>query len=199
MRWPWFALALALAGCGAQAPVLPRVAAGETILAFGDSLTYGTGATPEQSYPAVLRTLIARNVVGAGVPGETTTQGLQRLPEALEEHAPKLVLLCMGGNDLLQKVSPKTIRANLRAMITTIRARGASVVLIAVPEPKLFSDPPKFYAELARELDIVHEDEIFDDVLHEQSLKSDAIHPNAEGYRRVAEALAALLRERGAI
>lgn len=199
MRWWCLLAALALAACGANVPPLPRVGASDVILAFGDSLTYGTGAEEAQSYPAVLRTLVQRNVVRAGVPGETTTQGLQRLPQALEEHAPKLVLLCMGGNDMLHKVAPATIRANLRAMVDLIRTRGASVVLIGVPEPKLFSDPPPFYEELAEELNLPYEGEILDDVLHDNALKSDAIHPNAQGYRLMAEALAELLRQAGAI
>ena len=197
-RCCWLLLLL-LCACNAKPPTLPRLDANDVILAFGDSLTYGTGAGEHQSYPALLQQLIQRSVVRAGVPGETTIQGLARLPEAIEEHAPKLVLLCMGGNDMLQKVAPATIRANLRAMIELVRKRGANVVLIGVPEPKLFSDPPKFYGELARELGLPYEGDVFDDVLHDQSLKSDAIHPNAMGYKRVAEALAELLRASGAI
>lgn len=200
MRRPalWL-FAILLCACGAKPPTLPRLSGSDVILAFGDSLTYGTGAGAEQSYPAVLQQLIQRSVVRAGVPGETTAQGLTRLPAALDEHAPKLVLLCLGGNDMLQKVAPATIRSNLRAMIELIRQRKVSVVLIGVPEPKLFSDPPKFYGELARELGIPYEGEIFDEVLHGQGLKSDAFHPNAAGYKRVAEVLAELLRTSGAI
>jgi acyl-CoA thioesterase I len=100
---------------------------------------------------------------------------------------------------MLQKVSPAQIRSNLRTMIDLIRQRGAGVVLIGVPEPKLFSDPPAFYSELAKELSLPYEGEILDDVLHDRALKSDAVHPNAQGYARIAEALAGLLRATGAI
>jgi lysophospholipase L1-like esterase len=200
MRRPalWL-FAILLCACSAEPPALPRLGANDVILAFGDSLTYGTGASEERSYPAVLQQLIQRSVVRAGVPGETTRQGLTRLPAALDEHAPKLVLLCLGGNDMLQKVTPATIRSNLRAMIELIRQRKMNVVLIGVPEPKLFSDPPTLYEELAAEFALPYEGEVFDKVLHDNALKSDAIHPNAAGYKRVAEVLAELLRKSGAI
>jgi acyl-CoA thioesterase I len=199
MRALCLLLALLLSACGAKTPPLPRLGVSDVILAFGDSLTYGTGASEEQSYPAVLQKLLQRNVVRAGVPGETTGQALVRLPQALEEHTPKIVLLCMGGNDMLQKVARAQTRSNLRAMIDLIRQHGASVVLIGVPEPKLFSDPPALYPELAEELGLPYEGEILDAVLHERALKSDTIHPNAQGYAHIAEALAALLRATGAI
>lgn len=154
LRVAWLLAALAaLLACSAKPPALPRVGPDDVILAFGDSLTFGTGAQPAESYPAALGQLIGREVVGAGVPGETTTQAMQRLPQVLDRYRPRLVLLCLGGNDLLRKVEPQVIEANLRALMRTMRDRG-----VASP-----------------------------------------IHPNAAGYRRMAEAVAKLLREAGAI
>ena len=105
-----------LMGCS-RGPTLPRLEANDVILAFGDSLTYGTGASAEESYPAVLETLVHRRVVREGYPGETTAQGLERLPELLDRYHPRLLLLCMGGNDMLQQVDTGTIAGNLRKMI----------------------------------------------------------------------------------
>lgn len=197
-----FLLALAclylLAACD-RPPQLPRLNDGDTIVAFGDSLTHGTGTSLEQAYPAVLSSLIKRTVVNAGVPGETTSEGLERLPDILEEHQPKLVLLCLGGNDMLRRQNNGQTESNLRAMIQSIRAKGANVVLIGVPEPKLFSGPPELYEKLADEFGLPYEGEIFNDVLKDNSLKSDPIHANAAGYKVVAERLAELLKETGAL
>jgi len=190
---------LALAACGGKGPALPKLASGDVILAFGDSLTYGTGALEAESYPAVLARLTARPVLRAGVPGEVTAQGLARLPAALEEHKPKLLLLCLGGNDMLRKVDDATIKSNLRQMIGIARNRGVAVVLIGVPRPALFGGSAKLYSELAGELGLVYEGAVLNDVLRKPDLKADPIHPNAQGYRAVAEAVAALLKKSGAL
>jgi lysophospholipase L1-like esterase len=193
------AAALFLASCSADVPVLPRLGPDDAILAFGDSLTYGTGAGAEESYPRVLSVLIGKPVIASGVPGETTAGGLDRIDEVLEEHQPKLLLLCLGGNDMLRKVSASTIEANLRSMVEIARARGVEVVLVAVPEPVLFGGNANFYRAIADDFSLPLENEALNDILRDNSLKSDQIHPNAEGYRRLAHALAELLREAGAI
>jgi acyl-CoA thioesterase I len=192
-------LALLLAACGEKPPPLPKLGADDIVLAFGDSLTYGTGAGTEEAYPKVLAKLINRPVVGAGVPGETTAEGLERLPSVLDEVKPRLLLLCMGGNDMLHKVDPASIESNLRAMVQLAKARGIGVVLIGVPTPELFGAPPEFYDRLAKEFSLPLEKKVLNNVLFDRSLKSDPIHPNAVGYRRVAEALADLLHKAGAV
>jgi lysophospholipase L1-like esterase len=146
--------ALLLGGCGGSTPKVAKLAATDVVLAFGDSLTYGTGAKAEESYPAVLSQLLGRNVVRAGVPGEQTAGGLQRLPGALDEHQPRLVIVCLGGNDMLRKGSPAAIEANLRAMLKEIRGRGLDAVLVGVPAPGLITSAPEFYEKLAKEFGI---------------------------------------------
>ena len=143
-------------------------------------------------------TLIGRRVVNAGVPGETSAEGLVRLPGVLAEHRPRLVLLCLGGNDLLRGQSPAAIEANLRLLLATIKASGAEAVLIGVPEPKLFGGVPDFYAQLAAEAGVPYEGELMNTVLKMPALKSDPIHPNAAGYDAIARGLAALLQRAGA-
>jgi lysophospholipase L1-like esterase len=193
------ALLLCATACSDAPPPLPRLGTDDVVLAFGDSITYGTGARPEESYPEVLAQLIGRHVVGAGVPGEVTANGLQRLPEALDEVKPKLLLLCMGGNDMLRKVEPVAIESNLRTMVGMARDRGIAVVLIAVPKPALFGGNATFYQTIARENNLPVEGEILKDILFDNEFKADPIHPNARGYRRMAEAIAELLRRAGAV
>ncbi len=192
------ALLLTLAACSAP-PSLPRLAADAVILAFGDSLTYGTGADGAQSYPAVLAALIGRRVVNAGVPGEVSGEGLARLPALLDEHRPQLLILMHGGNDLLRKGSPEELTRNLRTMVDTARARGIAVVLVGVPAPGLLLGVPELYPRLAQEYKLPYDGETLRAIEGDRALKSDPIHPNAEGYRRLAQRLAALLREAGAL
>ncbi len=188
-----------LAGCSGKAPELPPLAEDDVVVAFGDSLTHGTGAKAEESYPAVLAQMIGRRVVRAGVPGELTAQGLARLSTVIEDHDPQLMIVCLGGNDMLRRVNEVEIKRNLRAIIAGIRSRGIGVVLVGVPKPALVTRAPAFYAELATEFGIPYEGEIVTRVLYKPEYKSDAIHPNARGYRKMAEAIAELLRKSGAV
>jgi len=185
---------LLLAGCDRTPPIRP-LSAESTVLAFGDSLTRGNGAAETESYPAVLGSLLGVRVVNAGVPGEVSARGRQRLPELLEQVRPQLVILIHGGNDFLQRLDPAETRENLRSMIETCRRQGADVVLAGVPQLGLLISPAPFYAELAREYELPFLDETLSDILKDRGLKSDTIHPNAAGYRRLAEALAELIRK----
>ncbi|MBL8511382.1 MAG: arylesterase [Betaproteobacteria bacterium] len=189
---------LALASCGRTAK-LPILNAGATVLAFGDSLTFGTGVSPPESYPAILQTLIPHKVVSAGVPGEISEDGLRRLPTVLDEVQPKLLVLCHGGNDFLRKLDMTKAAANVRAMVQLAQSRGISVVLIATPQPGLTVSPPDFYADIAHDLKVPIDTGVLSEVLRDRDLKSDLVHPNAKGYRLIAEAIAKLLKKSGAV
>lgn len=192
------ALLLLLAACGGG-PELSRLPPGAVILAFGDSLTHGTGAGEQQSFPEVLARRIGHPVVRSGVPGEVTAQGLARLPRVLEEVRPALVILCHGGNDILRKVPHEQTSQNLRLMIRMVRDAGAQVVMLGVPRVGLFLGTADFYYEVAGGEGVEMDDEILSAVLRDNALKSDTVHPNAAGYARVAQAVEELLRDRGAL
>lgn len=193
------AASIVVAGCGERVPALPRLAPGDIVLAFGDSLTYGTGARPGEAYPEVLSTLIGHEVVAAGEPGEQTAAGLERLDDILDMYEPKIMLLCLGGNDMLRKVNQEVIEANLRRMVDNARRRGVAVVLIGVPKPALFGGTADFYGRIAEDLVLPFEGEVLNDILKDNDFKSDPIHPNARGYQMFAQALAELLRRAGAV
>jgi len=190
--------ALLAAGCSKPAK-LPPLAPDAVVLAFGDSLTYGTGAAEENSYPSQLERLIGRRVVRAGVPGEVTAAALERLPGALDETAPQLLLLCIGGNDFLRRLGKGQASANVRQMVKLAKSRGVDVVLVGTPEPGLAVSPPDFYVEIAKEFRIPYEGSVIGEVLRNAELKSDPIHPNERGYRLIAERVAALLKSSGAL
>ena len=192
------ALALLLSGCGQQAKLAP-LAPDAVVLAFGDSLTFGTGANEDESYPAQLAKLTGRRVVREGVPGEVSATGLTRLPAALDEHRPRLLLLCHGGNDFLRRLPAAQAAENVRAMIRLAQSRGVQVVLIGTPEFSFTVTPPAFYAEIAKEFRIPYEGDVLGKILRDTSLKADQIHPNAQGYRLMAERVHALLKKAGAV
>ena len=115
---------LLLVGCEKPAPTLRALAPDARVLAFGDSLTFGSGALADESYPAVLATRIGREVIRSGVPGELSAKGLERLPAELARHRPALVILCHGANDLLRKRPVGALTENLTRMIALVRASG---------------------------------------------------------------------------
>jgi acyl-CoA thioesterase-1 len=194
------AIALALvAGCGGSKTKIDKLDRNAVVLAFGDSLTFGTGAGTGESYPAVLERSTGLKVVNAGVPGETSAEGLERLPGVLDEVQPKLLILCHGGNDFLRKMDDAGVASNVRAMIRLAKAKGIPVVLLATPKPGIPPSVPPLYGEIAAAEAIPFEDAAMKDVLFDSSLKSDLVHPNAKGYAQIAAALEKLLKKSGAL
>ena len=186
--------AAALAGCGRKKSLAEAVPPGSTVLALGDSLTYGTGASPETSYPAVLAELTGWNVVNAGVPGDTSAQALARLPALLEEHQPRLVIVSIGGNDFLRKLPEADTRANVHAACQQAMDAGAQVLLVAVPRASVAAalgqmTDHALYAEVAQDLKLPLQRQGWGEVLAQRDLRSDQVHANAKGYAQFARSL----------
>ena len=192
-------LCATLAACGGGGPRLEKLDNAAVVLAFGDSLTFGTGASPSDSYPAVLERAIRRKVVNAGIPGETSAQGRERLAEVLDEVRPRLLILCHGGNDFLRRLDEAAAADNVRAMIRMARDKGIGVVLLATPKPGLPPSIPVFYSQIAAEQGVPFEEAVIRTVLFDNKLKSDLVHPNGEGYARIAAAVEKVLKKAGAI
>jgi acyl-CoA thioesterase-1 len=193
-------LALFLSACSDPTPQLNPLSNDAVILAFGDSLTYGTGTKKENSYPSLLQQLSKRQVINAGVPGDVTAGGLERLAETIEEYQPQLLILCLGGNDMLRQKPAAEIERNLEEMIKISRKQGIPVLLLGVPRPAIFGlESADLYYSLAQRLEIPLEAEIIPEVLSDRDLRSDQIHPNTEGYRLLAEGVFNKLRESGAL
>lgn len=188
---------LALNGC--NSPDLALLESDAVILAFGDSLTVGVGTTEQNSYPSVLAELSGLNIINSGVSGETSDIGLKRLPDELDRVNPDLLILIEGGNDILQNRKQSEIKKNLGDMIESANNRGVPVVLIGIPEKNLFSDSAPFYQELADQYQLVFDGSLIGDLQRSPQLKSDHIHFNKKGYRKMAESIYKLLRENGAL
>jgi acyl-CoA thioesterase I len=189
-----------LGACGDRRPRLPPLPDDAVILAFGDSLTWGSGVEPAQSYPAVLARLTGRRVINAGIPGEVSASARARLPGLLERYRPALLIICHGGNDLLQRLDLQALRSNLEVMIRAASERDIPVVLIGVPRPGLFGlQTAGLYEELAARHALLFEGDSVAAVEADSRLKSDRIHPNAAGYRLIAQAVYRVLRDTGAV
>ena len=131
-------------GCSDK-EILAKLPPDAIILAFGDSLTHGNGANPEESFPSVLTRLSGREVVNAGISGEQSESGLKRLPHLLAEHQPNLMILCHGGNDILRRNDLGIMEANVREMIGLAKSKDIPVVLLGVPKPGLILSSADVY------------------------------------------------------
>ena len=192
-------LLLLLSACSESQPPLAPLQPDDTILAFGDSLTWGTGTDREHAWPAEFARLSGHPVINAGIPGEISADGLKRLPGLLDEHHPALVVVLHGGNDLLRKLPQKSIAGNLQAMIKLIREKGAQPVLIAVPRPSLLLSDADLYLEVAQDSRVPILENSLSDLLGSSAMRSDSIHLNAAGYQKLARQLHDFIRQQGGL
>ena len=189
------AVAVALSGCSRPPDALAgcRLPTDGTVLAIGDSLTRGHGAAG-QGYAEQLEALLAGPaVVNLGIDGERSAGLRERMAEALAEHRPAVVLITTGGNDFLRRVPEAQTRENLAAIVGTVRAAGATPVVFGIPAPSLaavagVAGEHALYADLADTGQAHVIADVVADVLSRDSLKADRIHPNREGYARMAQA-----------
>jgi len=170
----------------------------DSILALGDSLTFGYNAKHNESYPSILSRLSGHKVINAGIPAESSHDGVKRLPTLLEDDSIKLMILFFGGNDIMQGLSTESLKNNLKTMIYMAKEKNIEVLLISVPNLTLFGfSPLELYNEVAKEENIPLLSGMFADIISQPSLKSDQIHPNALGYKIMAEKIYEKLREEG--
>ena len=171
-----------------ETPEVIKLNSTDKILAFGDSITYGYGEGRNESYPYLLSRDIHTQVINAGINGETSQEGLQRLPALLEDSSIKLILLCFGSNDILQKVPLVELKSNLKKMIHIAKAKNIDVILISVPKiSPLGLSSLALYSTVADEEHVELMNDLLVHVLSRSSLKNDYIHPNAKGYRYMAD------------
>ena len=162
-----------------------------TVLVVGDSLSAGYGIEIDQSWTTLLQTRLQsqgyeHRVVNASISGDTTEGGATRIVAALQNFEPELVILELGGNDGLRGIPPDTMRDNLRGIIETSQASGASVILLGIRIPTNYG--PRYtsaieavYRDLAVELGIPWIEFFMEGVALDESLmQADGIHPNED-------------------
>ncbi len=166
------------------------------ILAFGDSITSGYRVEKDKSYPSQLAVLLNAEVINAGVSGEQTKAGLRRLPALLERYKPQILIITHGGNDILRRKSVLVAKENIARMIKLAQAKKIHVVLVGVPEVGVLTlRTAEIYFELASEYDVPLEDSALQEILNDDALKVDQIHPNEEGYRILSNKIATIVTD----
>lgn len=210
--------ALSLAACGRNAPaeeaadtgseinaaeasLVPVMGPQRDILAFGNSLFAGYNVDKEDSYPAKLQSALRANgvnarVSNAGISGDTSAAGLQRFVFTLDaqDYEPDLVIIELGGNDLLRGLSPEQTRANIAAMIEEAQKRGIVVLLMGMRAPPNYgpeyqAEFDSLYSDLAREYGTALIPFWLESIYQDPTLfQSDRIHPTEIGIETLVAA-----------
>lgn len=184
-----------LATCGQTRPTdgsASMLPTGARVLAIGDSLTAGQGARREQAWPAGLARLTGWQVDNAGRNGDTSAGALQRLPGLLAATCYDAVLIGIGGNDMIRSVPRENTVDNIRQMLRLAAAQARHVALLATPQPDIWRaslghlQDATFYAELARDEQVLLLADVYTGVLNQPTLRADQIHANAQGYDAIA-------------
>jgi lysophospholipase L1-like esterase len=174
-------------------PVRNERPAGRNVIAFGDSLTQGYGVGAEDGYPAHLSRRLGLPILNAGVSGDTTGDALARLGQDVLARDPRVVLVCLGANDMLRGQPPERQFANLDRIVREIQARGALVVLVGIEGYEGLPPGVDYgarYRALAESTGSVYVPDFLAGVLTEPGLMHDGIHPNGDGYARIAARIA---------
>jgi acyl-CoA thioesterase I len=181
-----------LVGC--QPPIANRNSMGKTIVCFGDSLTAGYGAEEGKDYPSVLGKRVNLPVINAGVSGDTTSDGLERLENDVLAHNPRMVIITLGANDFLRHVPKAETLRNMERIIDRIQKRGAMVVWATVKTGFFSDEYAKDFKKLAQEKRILLVSDVLKDIMFNPQYKSDQIHPNTTGYALMAERIYKAIR-----
>ncbi len=159
------------------------------IVFFGNSITAGLGAEPGEDFPSLIGKTLNVPIINAGISGNTTHDALKRIDKDVISKKPSIVVIELGGNDLLEQVNSEVSRNNSDLILSKIKSTGAKIVIL---ETKFFLFQEKYetdWSSLAKKYSATYVPDILEEVLADQSLKFDDIHPNAKGYQKIAEKL----------
>ncbi len=177
---------IVLLGC-AKPEIRNLDAQGTSIICFGDSLTFGYGANPQEDYPTALGKLVRLSVVNAGVDGDTTFEALKRLEKDVLDKNPRLVIVEFCGNDFLKKISKEDTVKNLSKIIDLVQAKGAMVALVDISAGAFMQEYRQAFKQLAAQKKAIFISELLSKIITNPAMKSDFFHPNARGYQIIAK------------
>lgn len=170
-----------------EQPIKNYPSSGTDIIAFGDSLVQGVGASDEQkSFVSLLSAKIGKPIINLGVSGDTTQDGLRRLSE-LDEYHPKVVILLLGGNDYLKRIPVDTTFKNLGTLIQNIQARGAIVLLLGIKGSIIGDKYESRFETLRDTYQTAYVSNVLEGIIGDSSLMYDSVHPNDRGYIKIAD------------
>lgn len=167
---------------------------GKTIVAFGDSLVAGKGASQDCDFVTLVSEEVGEPIINLGVPGNTTYDGLKRLHLVLEKK-PKVVLVLLGGNDYFHEIPQEETFKNIDTIVTKIQEKGAVVVLLGI-QGGILTDPyDKDFRNIARKRGTLYVSNVLDGLIGNEDFMSDQVHPNDRGYRMVANKVYPVLQK----
>lgn len=178
-------LVAALCGC-AQQEIKNAGSKGSNIICFGDSITFGYGASAGEDYPSALSKMVKLPVINAGVDGDTSFAALERLERDVLSRDPRLVIVEFCGNDFLKKIPRETTVNNLSEIIDRIQAQGAMVALMDISAGMFFREYRAALKKLARRKQAIFIPVVLYKIITNPAMKSDFFHPNARGYKIIA-------------
>ena len=180
---------------GRATPITNIDSTGTDIIAFGDSLIEGVGATEGMALPDQLSQKLGHPVINAGIAGETTRDGLARIDEVLEGTNPRIIFLSLGGNDFLKKIPRDETKQNLGRLIDKMQARGAIVVLLGVRSGIIGGGFDDEFEALVEQHGTLYVEDILSGIFGDSRSMSDPVHPNDRGYGIIADRIVETLSD----
>lgn len=160
---------------------------GKNIICFGDSITWGYGANPGEDFPSLLAKMFNYPVINAGVDADTTPEAAKRFDADVIKRDPLLVIIEMGGNDFLRKVPKEITLKNVGEMVDKAQRRGVMVAIADISAGMFLREYRVEFSKLAKEKQAIFIPSILGGIITNPSMKSDFIHPNATGYKIIAQ------------
>jgi acyl-CoA thioesterase I len=161
------------------------------VIVFGDSLVYGIGSTPGNDLVSQLERRLNIDIINAGVPGDTTEDAKNRLVANVILKEPSIVVVIVGGNDVLRRLPKEQTLQNVRYIVSEIQKTGAKVVLVGVSRLAYSGD----YKKIANEFNTEFIPNLLDKTLANKELMSDSVHPNDKGYAIFADEIASVVQK----